>query len=169
MFSGAQIILCTSHANIKWNNSQNLTFLLSPVRPFRLLLLQVLQTRFLTRFSTWCPETESVAAVKTRLSPLQLKCEKPSFWFQTHLRLRPPPLAQRARLCQDWKKREQWRVKITKPDSCSAGRLKAAAEQNCTRFTFISSYYNQQDSFGLLQDNGVFKTPKVINVTQTTL
>lgn len=127
MFSGAQIILCTSHANIKWNKSQNLTFLLSPVRPFRLLLLQVLQTRFLTRFSTWCPETESVAAVKTRLSPLQLKCEKPSFWFQTHLRLRPPPLAQRARLCQDWKKREQWRVKITKTksDSCSAGRLKA--------------------------------------------
>lgn len=125
MFSGAQIILCTSHANIKWNNSQNLTFLLSPVRPFRLLLLQVLQTRFLTRFSTWCPETESVAAVKTRSSPLQLKCEKPSFWFQTHLRLRPPPLAQRARLCQDWKKREQWRVKITKSDSCSAGRLKA--------------------------------------------
>lgn len=126
MFSGAQIILCTSHANIKWNNSQNLTFLVSPVRPFRPLLLQVLLTCFLTRFSTWCPETESVAAVKTRFSSAA-QTEKPGFRFQTHLRLRPPPLAQRARLCQDWKKREQRRVKITKTksDSFSGGRFKA--------------------------------------------
>lgn len=87
-------------------------FLLSPFRPFLSLLQFHICADFgnflltLLLLVSWCDVLKNRiirSVIVASLLPVEKKFKE--VWFWTHLRLRPPPLTQRSRLCQDCKRR----------------------------------------------------------------